>query len=144
MRNNTDVHPPAPSRPLRAWHIAASGFTGFILGVATIIGVSFAFPIDEDAEAGAKTDTRERLEAQGIVYSADDWETTVSKICRSKYPDIYMGIDGSIETHKADMTKDEQINAIFEFATAPNVNDMDRRERQAVLDMVLDNECGQQ
>lgn len=116
-----------------------SGITGFILGAATIIGVSFAVPLDN--EPASSSDTRARLENQGIVYSNSDWETTVRSVCSSDYPDIFMGIDGSIEEHKSSMTQDEQINAVFEFASAPNVNNLDRRERQMVLDAILDNEC---
>lgn len=85
--------------------------------------------------------TRERLEAQGVVYSDEDWDRTVRRLCLSKYPDIYMGIDGAVEKHRDVMTEREKVDAVLAGGTAPNASNLTRRERQMVLDMVLDSEC---
>lgn len=95
-------------------------------------------------EQPAEKTARERLEAQGIVYSTEDWETTTSQICARDKPDLYMGMEGAITKHNDTMTSQERANVILSAGRggeAPNAGILTDREKQMIIDVVTDDVC---
>lgn len=86
---------------------------------------------------------KERLEEQGIVYSQEDWDTTVNRICVSDYPDVYMGVSDALERNKDTMTRRQQLDAVLSAGKGygPGAADMSDRERWMVIDLVQEENC---
>lgn len=87
---------------------------------------------------------RDRLEKQGIIYAAEDWETTTGRICDTDKPDLYMGISDADSKYQGTLTSGEKTNVSLyasQGGEAPNAGILTDREKQMVIDVVTDDVC---